>query len=106
MTPQVRSNPPLDELVALFLRSGALRLPDAKRRAATPRAYKKGYEVRIVAHSKQELRRIRRLLREAGLPVAAWFAKERQFVQPLYGKQHVRAFREAVEHSRRKGRSA
>jgi hypothetical protein len=63
----------LEELVALFERNGVLRLPNRKKRVKNPRTYKKGYEVRFVAHSEQELQRIRHLLRQAGFPVVASF---------------------------------
>jgi len=48
---------------------------------------------------KQELHRIERLLRQAGFPVAASFAKARRYVQPLYGKQHVQLFQQVLEDS-------
>jgi hypothetical protein len=86
----------LKELVALYRRNGALRLPNLQRRSKTPRSYKKGYEVRFVARSQAELRSIRRLLRQAGLPVASPFAKGRRFVQPLYGRENLQRFREAL----------
>jgi len=84
----------LVELAKLFARNGVLRLPDTEQRAKNPRTYKKGYEVRFVAHSKQELHRIKRLLRQAGFPVAASFTKARRYVQPLYGKQYVQQFQQ------------
>jgi len=87
----------MEELAAFFNRNGVLRLPDAERRAKHSRTYKKGYEVRFVAHSALELRRIRALLRRAGFPVAASFSKSRRQVQPLYGKAYVQQFQEFLE---------
>ena len=89
----------LEELAALFVRNGVLRLPDVEQRSKNPSTYKKGYEARFVAYSAQELRHIQRLLRQAGFPVAASHSKSRRFVQPLYGKRHVRRFQQFLASS-------
>lgn len=80
------------ELAALFRRNGYVRWPNPDRLAATPRGYKKGYEVRLVANSAAELRAIRRLLRAAGFEPGRPFAKSRQWRQPVYGRQSVALF--------------
>jgi len=93
-----RQQSALLELARLYQRNGVLRLPNAKKKAENPRSYKKGYEIRFIAYSKQELRHIQRLLRQAKLPVAASFAKSGTLhAQPLYGKQLVQGFLEFLE---------
>jgi hypothetical protein len=87
----------VEQLTAIFHRNGYVRLPNLKRRAATPRAYKKGYEVRLVAGTMAELRTIRRLLREAGFKPNRPFAKAQQWAQPLYGREAVSRFLALVE---------
>ncbi len=84
------------ELAALFRRNGYVRWPNWDRRAATPRAYKKGYEVRLVAGSRTELRVIRRLLWAAGFKPGRPFVKGKQWRQPVYGRQPVARFLELV----------
>ena len=76
----------------LFRRNGYLRMPNPDRRAAESRAYKKGYEVRLVANSADELAAIRQLLKTAGFPVANAFQHDRQWRQPLYGRAEVARF--------------
>lgn len=87
----------LRELAAIFDRNGVLRTPNLARRAASPRSYKKGYELRFIATSKAELKRIQRLLREAGFPVATPFEKVNRLIQPVYGRDHVERFCEYLE---------
>ncbi|MGH7127376.1 MAG: hypothetical protein ACREJB_10190 [Planctomycetaceae bacterium] len=83
-------------LAEVFERNGVLRLPDPDRRADEGQAYKKGYEVRLVVFSREELRHVRRLLRQAGFPRRTPFAKGLRWVQPIYGKEHVERFQELV----------
>ena|SRR2546421_13129244 len=89
--------PPMDEarraLARLFLRNGVIREPDRLRRAKEKSTYKKGYEVRLVAFTREELGQIRGFLHRAGFPLAKPFAKSRRFVQPVYGRQAVETFR-------------
>ncbi len=73
-----------------YKRNGYVRVPDAFRKDREGSEYKKGYEVRLVAHDRDELRAIRDLLRDAGFRVPRFFAKQRQFVQPVYGMEAVR----------------
>ncbi|MBX9626921.1 MAG: hypothetical protein K2X82_24180 [Gemmataceae bacterium] len=86
-TPEV-----VEQLTESFRRNGYVRWPNQDRRAATPRAYKKGYEVRLVADSVAELRTLRRLLRAAGFEPGRPFSKANQWRQPLYGRQPVTRF--------------
>lgn len=82
----------VEQLTAFFDRNGYVRVPDSDRRADTPRSYKKGYEVRLVANSAAELRTIRRLLKAAGFPLASPFTHAKQWRQPLYGQEDVSRF--------------
>ena len=86
----------VEQLAGFFRRNGYVRWPNLDHRAATPREYKKGYEVRLVAESMAELRAIRRLLRAAGFDPARPFAKARQWRQPIYGHQPVARFLDLI----------
>ena len=90
----------VEQLAALFRRNGYVRWPNLLRRAATPREYKKGYEVRLVADSVAELRAIRRLLRAAGFFPGRSFPKSRQWRQPMYGRDDVARFLKLVGYRR------
>jgi len=81
-----------------YRRNGYVRRQDTDRIANEgPQQYKKGDEVRLVASTVEELRLVRRLLREAGFKPGRPFRKGRQYRQPVYGRQAVARFLEAVE---------
>lgn len=81
------------ELKSLFRRNGYVRWPIQERmEEEDSRSYRKGYEVRMVANSEDELSRIQDLLREAGFRVARPFRKGRQHRQPIYGYRQVSRF--------------
>src|SRR5438128_2454257 len=82
----------IEQLAEFFHQNGYLRRPNWKRQKAMPRAYKKGYEVRLVAETAAELRTIRRLLRTAGFKPGRAFRKANQWRQPLYGREEVARF--------------
>ena len=82
----------LRALMRFFERNGYVRSPDPKKQRRFGSDYKKGYEVRLVADSKAELREIRRLLKEAGFKVARSFEKNYRYVQPVYGQEAVERF--------------
>jgi hypothetical protein len=88
--------PPNDPIAVqlgnFFRRNGYFRRLDPVRRMREGQLYKKGAEVRLVANSARELRRIRRLLRQAGFRPARPFRKGRQWRQPLYGVEAIRRF--------------
>ncbi|MCL6623366.1 MAG: hypothetical protein K6T17_01960 [Fimbriimonadales bacterium] len=73
-----------------YKRNGYVRLPDTSRKGKKGTGYKKGYEVRLVAHDRDELRAIRDLLRDAGFRVPKFFTKQTRIVQPVYGIEAVR----------------
>ncbi len=79
-------------LAQLFQRNGYIRVPrDERRRELGPR-YKKGWEVRLVLKSEEELEEARRLLEQAGLKPGSPFRKSKQWAQPVYGKKAVDFF--------------
>jgi hypothetical protein len=88
----------LRELASYYGRNGYVRRQDANRFAKEgSRQYKKGDEVRLVACTMEELRLVRRLLRQAGFKPGRPFRKGRQYRQPVYGRLAVARFLEAVE---------
>lgn len=83
---------PEEMLILFFQRNGCVRLVDEKRRKELGQKYKKGYEVRLVANSKEELENIRQLLKQSGFKAGKPYKKHLQFVQPVYGKLAVEWF--------------
>lgn len=80
------------ELAELFRRNGYLRRQSSARvRRDGWDRYKKGDEIRFVANSREELRRIEALLRKVGFRPGRPFAKGRQFRLPVYGRNAVAA---------------
>jgi hypothetical protein len=79
-------------LVALFRRNGYVRVVNEERRRELGQKYKKGYEVRLVARSKEELENMRRSLEKVGFKPGKPYKKRAQFVQPIYGKSAVAWF--------------
>lgn len=65
------------------------RVPDETRQEEGWTAYKKGYELRIVVKSQEDLKRVRRLLQDARIKPGKAYRKAQQWVQPVYGKQPV-----------------
>ncbi len=65
------------------------RVPDETRQEEGWSAYKKGYELRIVVKTQDDLKHVRRLLQEANIKPGKAYRKAQQWVQPVYGKQAV-----------------
>ncbi len=84
-------------LLAFFQRNGCVRVPNEKRRKELGQKYKKGYEVRLVAKSKEELELMRQLLQQSGFKTCNPYKKHFQFVQPVYGKAAVGWFTSRAE---------
>jgi hypothetical protein len=76
-------------LTEFFRRNGYVRRQDPARLTEGSRSYRKGEEVRLVAISIQELKLIRRLLREAGLKPGRPWRKDNRIRQPIYGRDQV-----------------
>ena len=83
---------PEKQLAAMFARRPWLFVPDEERRQREGQAYKKGYEIRLVAESESELETIRQNLLAAGFPAANPFFKRNRWIQPLYGREAVERF--------------
>ena len=80
----------IEQLTAVFRRSGYVRRQSSRRLAAEGyMGYKKGDEVRFIASSRSELVSVQRLLRRAGFEPGRPFAKGRQFALPVYGRTAV-----------------
>ena len=79
-------------LITFFERNGFVRLVNEKRREQEGQKYKKGYEVRLVAYSEEELKNMRQLLLHVGFKAGKSYKKHRQIIQPIYGKTAVEWF--------------
>lgn len=90
------SNSAAKQLAEFFGRNGYARFQDPDRREDEGDWYKKGDEVRLVARTRTELATIRRLLKQSGFRLGRPFAKGRQFVQPIYGREAVGRFLDLV----------
>jgi hypothetical protein len=76
-----------------FRRNGYVRPPAAKRLAAPGYGeFRRGFEFRLTADTRSELRRVRDLLRKAGFTPGRPFVKGRQFRQPVYGRTELERF--------------
>lgn len=83
-----------EQLRAMLAGSGYARVADlAKRKQRGSASYKKGYEVRFVLATKEELAHVRRLLKAAGFEPGKPFAKHSKLVQPVYGREAVERLR-------------
>ena len=82
----------IEELRSFFERNGYIRQKNKLRMKQEPRTYKKGYEVRLLAFSLEELKVIRRLLKDSGFKPGRAFQKTNRYCQPIYGKVQVERF--------------
>ena len=88
---------PQARLKFFFDRNGYLHFPDPVRQEQEGHTkYKKGHEVRLVAHDEVELEEIRGLLEQADFSVSKSYIKGHRFIQPIYGRQAVEHFRELI----------
>ncbi len=65
------------------------RVPSTDRQDEGWTTYKKGYEMRIVVKTQDDLKKLRRLLVEADIQPGKAFRKAKQWVVPVYGKAQV-----------------
>jgi len=84
-------------LIAFFQRNGCVRVPDLKRRKELGEKYKKGYEVRLTAKTKEELDTMRHSLQQCGFKPGKPYKKHLRFAQPVYGKIAVEWFTARAE---------
>lgn len=76
--------------LADFVRANSYaRVPDETRQDEGWKEYKKGYELRIVVKTQDDLKRVRKLLQDAAIKPGKAYRKAQQWVQPVYGKQAV-----------------
>ena len=73
-------------LADLFRTVGYIRTPNLERRHRERARYKKGWEVRLVVRSEEELAAVRQSLLRVGATPGAPFRKHHQIVQPVYGR--------------------
>ncbi len=87
----------VEHLREVFRRNGYVRRQNPVRVAEEGwKQYRKGEEVRLIAGSAEELRLLRRLLRQAGFTPGRPFVKGRQYRQPVYGRQEVARFLDLI----------
>ncbi|MEA3266752.1 MAG: hypothetical protein U9P42_07405, partial [Candidatus Fermentibacteria bacterium] len=80
-------------LAESFYHRGYIREPNKTRKRKEGRSYKKGYEIRFVACSDDELAEIRQHLQEEGFELARPYNKGTKRVQPVYGKKSMERFK-------------
>ena len=80
-------------LAESFYHRGYIREPKEIRKRMEGQSYKKGYEVRFVACSDDELAEIRHYLQEAGFELARPYNNGTKRVQPVYGKKNMERFK-------------
>jgi hypothetical protein len=96
--PKTATSPTLAQYVR---ENSYARLPDEARQEEGWSSYKKGYELRIVVKTQQDLRNVRRLLQDASFKPGKAYRKAQQWVVPVYGKEAVRSLN-ALKSGRRK----
>jgi hypothetical protein len=88
-------------LLDIYARGGCIRVPNLKLRASKDKLkrqrYKKGYEIRFVTASADELAQTQRLLKDLGLRVASPYVKGKQIIQPAYGREVVQWWQSLLE---------
>lgn len=84
-----------------FLHRGCIRRPKSERLDEGYDAYKKGWEVRLVVDSSEELTDVRRALQTVGLEQGRPYAKSRKWVQPVYGRRAVESFEQWAKKAER-----
>lgn len=85
-----------------FRRNGCARHPSLRMRRISGAAYKKGYEIRLVAWDEEELQDIQNLLAAAGLSAGKPWTKGSQTIQPIYGREPYERFMREVLRRRKK----
>lgn len=85
----------LRRLGLCFAANGCIREPNPDRLAEGHRAYKKGWEVRIVLESQAEAEEVRQWVIRVGLRPGLRYRKGSRWIQPIYGFEAVRLIRAA-----------
>jgi hypothetical protein len=89
-------------LVKLFQLNGYVRVQNKARKQALGAKYRKGWEVRFVLNTPDEVEQLQQLLRDAGFRPGKPFKKHSRLVQPVYGKAVVDYFHPQMKRKRRK----
>lgn len=76
----------------LFERNGYVRLPRPEARQRSRRDYRKGYEVRLVLASRDEVASAQAALHVVGLKAGESWPKHSRIVLPVYGKAAIEWF--------------
>ena len=83
----------LELLKYAFYRNAYFRVPNPDRRHDEPHDYKKGYEIRLVLESKEEVTAVQRALKKFQFRLSAPYEHGRhRIIQPIYGKKAVARF--------------
>lgn len=83
---------PVVQLQEWFQRNGYVRRLKPDRLKEGRDYYKKGFEVRLVAKNKTELREMQRALKVVGFRPGKPFLKGKQYCLPIYGRDAVKEF--------------
>ena len=86
-----------------FNRNAYFRRPDRARQQGGHRAYRKGWEVRLVLKDEDEVGLVSSLIRQVGLNPGRAFRKGRKWIVPIYGKEAVVSFQEWGQLLERRG---
>lgn len=79
----------IEGLQLALLPNGCFRVANTELRRTKGQKYKRGYEARFVVKTEEDLAGIQQLLHRAGIQYGKPYAKGRQFVQPVYGRQQL-----------------
>lgn len=83
------TTPTAPTLVQYLRDNSYARVPDETRQEEGWSAYKKGFEMRIVVKTHDDVRKLRRLLQDASIKPGKAYKKAKQWVQPVYGRAAV-----------------
>ncbi|MCC7162539.1 MAG: hypothetical protein IT331_08595 [Anaerolineae bacterium] len=76
--------------LAEYIRANSYaRVPNRARQDEGWSSYKKGYELRIVVKTREDVKQVRRLLKDARIKPGKPYRKANQWVMPVYGEQSV-----------------
>lgn len=81
-------------VIRSFRANGYVRMPNLKKRSkAGSQVYKKGYEVRLVADDRAQVKQLQAALRVLGIQPGRVFPKHSKIIVPIYGREAVEYFR-------------
>lgn len=86
-----------------FNRNSYCRRPDEDRLQEGHRAYRKGWEVRLVLKDEDEVGLVNPLIRRVGLNPGKAFQKGKKWIVPVYGREAVESFQQWSELVEKRG---